>query len=56
MCLKTKNIRKVYEDLKAKGVVLSEPKRLPGTDVTIVSFKDPDRTFIELLEGNFRSE
>jgi glyoxylase I family protein len=54
MCLKTKNIRQVYEDLKAKGVhFLSEPKILPGTSVTIVCCKDPDGTFLELLEGDF---
>ena len=57
MCLKTTGIGNVYEDLKAKGIeFLSEPKKLPGTDVTIVCFKDPDGTFIELLEGDFRSE
>jgi glyoxylase I family protein len=54
VCLKTKGIWKVYENLKAKGVkFLSEPKRLPGTEVTIVCFKDPDGTFLELLEGDF---
>jgi glyoxylase I family protein len=54
MCLKTTNIQQVYEDLKAKGVhFLSEPKTLPGTRVTIVCFKDPDGTFLELLEGDF---
>jgi predicted enzyme related to lactoylglutathione lyase len=52
--LKTKGIWKVYERLKAKGVkFLSEPKKLPGTEVTIVCFKDPDGTFLELLEGDF---
>jgi catechol 2,3-dioxygenase-like lactoylglutathione lyase family enzyme len=54
MCLKTRNIWQVYEDLRASGVeFLSEPKRLPGTDVTIVCFKDPDGAFLELLEGDF---
>jgi glyoxylase I family protein len=54
VCLKTKGIRQVYENLKAKGVkFLSEPKKLPGTEVTIVCFKDPDGTFLELLEGDF---
>lgn len=54
VCLKTKGIWKMYENLKAKGVkFLSEPKRLPGTEVTIVCFKDPDGTFFELLEGDF---
>jgi catechol 2,3-dioxygenase-like lactoylglutathione lyase family enzyme len=54
MCLKTTNIWQMYGDLRSKGVeFLSEPQRLPGTDVTIVCFKDPDGTFIELLEGDF---
>ena len=54
VCLKTKGIWRVYESLKAKGVTfLSEPKKLPGTEVTIVCFKDPDGTFLELLEGDF---
>ena len=54
VCLKTVGIWKVYEDLKAKCVqFISEPKKLPGTDVTIVCFKDPDGTFLELLEGDF---
>jgi catechol 2,3-dioxygenase-like lactoylglutathione lyase family enzyme len=54
VCLKTVNIRGMYEQLKAKGVkFISEPKKLPGTEVTIVCFKDPDGTFLELLEGDF---
>jgi catechol 2,3-dioxygenase-like lactoylglutathione lyase family enzyme len=54
MCLKTNNIWQQYNELRAKGVhFLSEPQRLPGTDVTIVCFKDPDGTFLELLEGDF---
>jgi len=54
MCLKTTDIWQVYQELKEKGFdFLSEPKKLPGTDVTIVCFKDPDGTFIELLEGEF---
>jgi catechol 2,3-dioxygenase-like lactoylglutathione lyase family enzyme len=54
VCLKTTNIWQMYEELKAKGVeFLSEPKLLPGTTVTIVCFKDPDGTFLELLEGDF---
>jgi len=54
MCLKTTNIQQDYAALKAKGVnFLSEPKKLPGTDVTIVCFTDPDGTFIELLQGDF---
>src|SRR6267142_1611655 len=40
MCLKTKNLQQDYATLKRKGVqFLSEPKRLPGTEVTIVCFK-----------------
>lgn len=54
MCLKTTNIEKDYQDLKAKGIeFISEPKLLPGTTVKIVCFKDPDGTFVELLEGDF---
>jgi glyoxylase I family protein len=54
VCLKTKGIWQVYESLKKKGVkFLSEPKKLPGTEVTIICFKDPDGTFLELLEGDF---
>ena len=54
ICLKATNIQQDYEDLAAKGIeFLSEPKVLPGTSVSIVCFKDPDGTFIELLEGDF---
>jgi catechol 2,3-dioxygenase-like lactoylglutathione lyase family enzyme len=54
ICLKTTNIQQDYEDLAAKGIeFLSKPKTLPGTSVSIVCFKDPDGTFIELLEGDF---
>jgi hypothetical protein len=54
MCLKTTNIQRDYQDLSAKGIrFLSEPKKLPGTSVSIVCFKDPDGTFVELLEGDF---
>ena len=54
VCLKTQGIWQVYEDLKAKGVeFISKPKKLPGTEVTIVCFKDPDGVFLELLEGDF---
>lgn len=54
MCLKTTNIQRDYQDLSAKGIrFLSEPKKLPGTSVLIVCFKDPDGTFVELLEGDF---
>jgi catechol 2,3-dioxygenase-like lactoylglutathione lyase family enzyme len=54
MCLKTRNIWQAWRDLKAQGVeFLSEPKLLPGTSVSIVCFKDPDGTFLELLEGDF---
>jgi len=54
MCLKTTNLERDYGDLSAKGIVfLSKPKTLPGTSVSIVCFKDPDGTFIELLEGDF---
>jgi glyoxylase I family protein len=54
ICLKTEDIWKAYDSLKARGVAfISEPKRLPGTEVTIVCFKDPDGVFLELLEGNF---
>jgi catechol 2,3-dioxygenase-like lactoylglutathione lyase family enzyme len=54
MCLKTTDIWQMYDYLQGQGVkFLSEPQLLPGTDVTIVCFKDPDGTFIELLEGDF---
>lgn len=54
MCLKTTDIERDYRDLSAKGIrFLSEPKKLPGTSVSIVCFKDPDGTFVELLEGDF---
>jgi glyoxylase I family protein len=54
MCLKTTDIARDYKDLRAKGVVfISEPKKLPGTEVSIVCFRDPDGTFVELLEGDF---
>ena len=54
MCLHTLDIQRDYRVLKEKGVqFLSEPKLLPGTKVTIVCFKDPDGTYIELLEGDF---
>jgi len=54
MCLRTTDIERDYRDLSAKGVkFLSEPKWLPGTSVSIVCCKDPDGTFVELLEGDF---
>lgn len=54
VCLKTTNIQRDYADLLGKGVqFLSEPKQLPGTEVSIVCFRDPDGTFLELLEGDF---
>jgi len=54
MCLKTTDIQQDYKDLSAKGIrFLTEPKKLPGTEVSIVCFKDPDGTFLELLEGDF---
>jgi glyoxylase I family protein len=54
MCLKTTDIQQDYRELLAKGIkFLSEPKKLPGTAVSIVCFKDPDGTFVELLEGDF---
>jgi predicted enzyme related to lactoylglutathione lyase len=54
MCLKSTNIQQDYQNLSAKGIkFLTEPKRLPGTSVSIVCFKDPDGTFLELLEGDF---
>ena len=54
MCLKTTDIQRDYRDLSAKGIqFLTEPKQLPGTSVSIVCFKDPDGTFVELLEGDF---
>jgi predicted enzyme related to lactoylglutathione lyase len=54
MCLHTTDIERDYRDLSAKGVkFLSEPKKLPGTAVSIVCCKDPDGTFVELLEGDF---
>jgi len=54
MCLKTTDIWQMYHYLISQGVeFISEPKLLPGTDVTIVCFKDPDGTFVELLEGEF---
>lgn len=54
MCLKTTDIWQAYKGLKENGVnFLSEPKTLPDSNVIIVCFKDPDGTFIELLEGEF---
>jgi glyoxylase I family protein len=54
ICLRTQNIHQGYEYLQGKGVnFLSAPQTLPGTDVTIVCFTDPDGTMLELLEGSF---
>lgn len=54
MCLRTTDIERDYRDLSAKGIkFLSQPKKLPGTAVSIVCCKDPDGTFVELLEGDF---
>lgn len=54
LCLRTNNINRVYEELKAKGVnFFSEPQNLPGTNVSIVCLTDPDNTVLELLEGSF---
>src|SRR6266545_2597484 len=48
ICLRTKDVHRVYESLKAQGVkFLSAPKNLPGTDVTIVCFSDPDGVTLE---------
>lgn len=53
MCLKTADIQRDYERLRVRGVeFLSAPKRLPGTNATIVCFRDPDGVFLELLEGD----
>ena len=53
ICLLTKNISQVYEELKSRGVsFFSEPQKLPGTNVTIVCFPDPDGTVVELFEGD----
>lgn len=52
--LHTSDINRVYENLKAKGVnFFSEPQALPGTDISIACFSDPDGTVLELLQGNF---
>jgi len=54
MCLHTTDISRDYRELSSRGIkFLSEPKRLPGTPVSIVCCKDPDGTFVELLEGDF---
>ncbi|MBE9222354.1 VOC family protein [Cyanobacterium stanieri LEGE 03274] len=54
MCLKTTDIEADYQNLKSQGIeFISEPKLLPGTTVKIVCFKDPDGTFVELLQGDF---
>ena len=54
LCLRTTDIQRVYEDLVAKGVpFLSAPQTLPGTNVTIACFHDPDGVTLELLEGSF---
>lgn len=54
MCLKTTDIHADYQNLLAKGIAfITEPKLLPGTTVWIVCFKDPDGTFVELLQGDF---
>jgi catechol 2,3-dioxygenase-like lactoylglutathione lyase family enzyme len=51
--IRTKNIKQMYEDLKAMGVnFLSEPVTLPGTNFTFVCFTDPDGTVLQLVEGN----
>ena len=49
MALRTPNVPKVYEELKAKGVeFFSEPQVFEG-GVAFVCFKDPDGTIIELI-------
>jgi catechol 2,3-dioxygenase-like lactoylglutathione lyase family enzyme len=54
MCFRTQNIHQAYENLKQQGVnFFSQPQMLPGTNVTIVCFTDPDGTVLELLEGSF---
>ena len=54
LCLRTNNINRAYKNLKAKSVnFFSEPQKLPGTNVSIVCFTDPDNTVLELLEGSF---
>jgi glyoxylase I family protein len=49
LALRTPNVPKVYEALKAKGVeFVSEPQVFPG-GVAFVCFKDPDGAFLELI-------
>ncbi len=49
IALRTPNVPKVYEGLKSKGVeFLSEPQVFDG-GVAFVCFKDPDGTFLELI-------
>lgn len=51
--IRTKNLKGMYEDLKAKGVnFLSEPVTLPGTNFTFVCFTDPDGTVLQFVEGD----
>jgi glyoxylase I family protein len=49
IALRTPNVPKVYEELKSKGVeFMSEPQVFDG-GVAFVCFRDPDGTFLELI-------
>jgi len=49
LALRTPNVPKVYEELKGKGVeFVSEPQVFEG-GVAFVCFRDPDGTFLELI-------
>jgi glyoxylase I family protein len=53
IALRTRDIERVYRELRAQGVeFLSEPRLLPypGGTAKFVCFRDPDGTVLELIE------
>lgn len=49
IALRTPNVPKVYEELKAQGVEFFSEPQVFGGGVAFVCFKDPDGTIIELI-------
>lgn len=54
LCFKVDDIHRTYEDLKKMGVEFVSPPRVKegdGKRVTMFCFKDPDGTFLEIIDG-----
>jgi len=49
LALRTPNVSKVYEELKSKGVEFVSEPQVFESGVAFVCFRDPDGTFLELI-------